>query len=165
MNILTQSAGNRLAIGIHGTREERERIFNLFFNWGAVAPGIGGKGEESEFARLGYSNGETGERGADFFHELREDTENKPGFSYFFADFKDIFRALCNKISVDLQMKGESKRFKRKPQTFCWHCMRAAMREIKSWREENFLGNRAVSLNYHRQLDGGAPFWAAEFEE
>jgi hypothetical protein len=65
-NIIISAYGNGIAVGLHGTKEEIEKNFNRFFNWGAT-----GQGE------LGS-----------YLHELSDN------FSYFLSTEADMLRAM-----------------------------------------------------------------------
>lgn len=132
MQIIKQTTGNKLAIGIIGNREEAEIMHNRIFNFGGT-------------------NGQ--------LHELSNEENGKAGFYYFFAGRNDTFRALVEGIRQKIYLAGGAKKWKKNPVGFCFSCMMAAGREIQSWHEENFLGNTDASRNFHKVLSGGAPFW------
>lgn len=137
MQIIKQTTGNKLAVGIIGTIEEREYLHNRIFNFG----GTNGK-----------------------LKELREDEtttsgETLPGFSYFHGEKAQVFRALVEGIRQKIHLAGGAKKWKGNPKGFCFACMMAAGREIQSWREESFLGSTAESRNFHKVLSGGAASW------
>lgn len=162
MKICTCTNGGKMAIGVSGTREERERFFNIFFNWGAVAAGLS---SENQTGR-----GESLTRGDSFFHESKPDkiqggavVEN--GFSYFFAEYRLAFRALANFLFYRGQASGESKRFKGKPRAYCFHIIKKAFKDLRAWECENFLSAGGVVNKNFRILDGGAVEWVPEFED
>lgn len=143
MQIIKQTTGGKIAIGIIGTLEEREYLHNRIFN-------------------MGGTNGK--------LKELREDEttasgDTLPGFSYFHGEKAQVFRALVEGIRQKIHLAGGAKKWKGNPRGFCFACMMAAGRELQSWTEENFLGNMGGGKNFHKILDGGAAAWVPEFED
>lgn len=156
MQIITCYRGGKLAIGVMGTQEEREQKYNLFFNFGCVAPNLSNPKRQDDEGPERSSL----DRGANYLHEYGKD------FSYFFVDSsRAAVKALAQYFFVQAQTNGESKQFKGKPRVFCLYCIRKAYLEFKSWSVENFLGQNLPVAKAFRELDGGAVEWAAEFEE
>ena len=152
--IIISTYGNGIAVGLVGTREEIEPIFNRFFNWGAAAPN----------ASLVRSNGdceaEIGDYGDDYLHEVFEK------FFYFLSTEEDMIEAIKNEYvarwqdtEISEQYKGHRKNKKDCGKKFLQDAEDAARDEFHSYHKENFMLYSKSETPMFRMLDGGASTW------
>lgn len=127
MKIITQLTSGKLAIGIEGTREEQETLYNRIYNFGGT-------------------NGD--------LHEMAFDEETGEGFAYFVGRPREIFRALVEGIRQKQWLDGGAKKWKKNPRGYCFACMLAAGREMKQWTRENFLPENPLNFAVRRVLAG-----------
>ncbi len=146
--LIHNNAGGKVAIGVEGTKEEREQVFNRFYNYGGV-------------------NGR--------LHEMQAEQDGTPGFSYFLGYEEELLAAMQAHIIVSRRFSPADKTFKatyserngqkkKKGLVFLSMIEAAAEEEFYSWPRETFLGNDGEPIVF-RELDGGAPFEVPEYEE
>lgn len=159
-NIIISTYGNGIAVGLNGTREQIERTFNRFFNWGAAASG----------ANAARGNGDSemqhGELGDSYLHEIGE------SFSYFLSTQDAMIRALTAETvtrwqdsPISEQYKGNRTNKREQSQKFLADAAAAAVAEYESFPKENFMLFGKSPSHIYQQLDGGAPSWASETED
>ena len=144
-NIIISAYGNGIAVGLHGTREEIEKNFNRFFNWGAT--GIGELGS--------------------YLHELSDN------FSYFLSTETDMLRAMTYETMTRWQDSPVSDQYKARPRfhkkpngtKFRADAEQAARDEYESFSRESFMLFAKTPTHIFQQLDGGAPDWVSETED
>jgi hypothetical protein len=143
-NIIISAYGNGIAVGLNGTREQIEKTFNRFFNWGAT-----GQGE------LGS-----------YLHELSDN------FSYFLSTEADMLRAMTYETMTKWQDSPVSDQYKARPRfhkkpngkKFRADAVQAARDEYESFSRESFMLYTKTPTHLYRELDGGAPSWIPEYE-
>jgi hypothetical protein len=144
-NIIISHYGNGIAVGLNGTREEIERTFNRFFNWGAT--GVGELGN--------------------YLHELSDN------FSYFLSTEADMLRAMTYETMTRWQDSPVSEQYKARPrfykkpngEKFRADAEQAARDEYNSFQREGFMTHQKSPSYIYRELDGGAPSWIKETED
>jgi hypothetical protein len=144
-NIIISAYGNGIAVGLHGTREEIEKNFNRFFNWGAT--GIGELG--------------------DYLHDLSDK------FSYFLSTEESMVRAMTaenivkwQNSEISGQYKTPSRHYKKdNGKKFLADAAQSARDEYESFPRESFMLQMKSPSHIYQQLDGGAPFWSSETED
>ena len=144
-NIVISAYGNGIAVGLNGTREQIERTFNRFFNWGAT--GIGELG--------------------DYLHDLSDN------FSYFLSTEADMLRAMSYETMTKWQDSPVSEQYKARPRhykkpngsKFRRDAEQAARAEFESFSRESFMLFAKTPTHIYQQLDGGAPSWGSETED
>ncbi len=160
-NIVISTYGNGIAVGLNGTREQIQRTFNRFFNWGAAGAG-------ANFMRSNQdSEMQHGELGDSYLHEISEK------FSYFLSTGKDMIRGLTSETITKWQDSAISEQYKSRPrhpkkpngEKFVSDAVAAATAEYNSFPRENFMLFGKSSSYIYQQLDGGAPSWASETED
>lgn len=146
-NIIISTYGNGIAVGLQGTKEQIEREFNRFFNWGATGVGqVGG-----------------------YLHELSD------SFAYFLSTETDMLRAMAYECMTRWQDSPISSQYKSAPlkrgekkskgTTFRQHARNAAIDEFNSYPRENFMLFEKSPNDIYNELDGGAPDWTSETED
>lgn len=144
-NIIISAYGNGIAVGLNGTREQIERTFNRFFNWGATGSGeLGG-----------------------YLHDLSDK------FSYFLSNEKNMLRALTSETimrwqdsEIADQYKTPSRHHKKNNgKKFFEDAQKVARDEYASFKREPFMQYEKTPTHIYQQLDGGAPSWANETED
>jgi len=143
--IVISAYGNGIAVGLHGTREQIEKNFNRFFNWGAT--GIGELG--------------------DYLHDLSDN------FSYFLSTETDMLRAMTYETMTKWQDSPVSELYKARPRfykkpngtKFRRDAVAAATAEYESFPRESFMLQMKSPSHIYQQLDGGAPSWKSETED
>jgi hypothetical protein len=153
--------GNGIAVGLNGTREQIERSYNRFFNWGAA-------GSNANVERTsGDSEMQHGELGDSYLHHI-SDT-----FAYFLSTEKNMLHALTYENMTKWQDTEVAGQYKTKPRnhkkqsgkTFREHASIAAQDEYNSFEFENFMLYDKAPTYIYQQLDGGAPSWRSETED
>jgi hypothetical protein len=144
-NIVISSYGHGIAVGLEGNKQQIERTFNRFFNWGAIGAG----------------------EGVEYLHEL----SNK--FSYFISTEESMVRAMTAENIVkwqDSEISGQYKtpsRHHKKDngKKFLADAAQAARDEYESFKRESFMQYEKTPTHIFQQLDGGAPSWIKETED
>jgi hypothetical protein len=160
-NIVISTYGNGIAVGLNGTREQIQKTFNRFFNWGAAGAG-------ANFMRSNQDcEMQHGELGDSYLHEIGEK------FSYFLSTEKDMIRGLTSETITKWQDSAISEQYKSRPRhhkkpngtKFVRDAVAAATAEYNSFARENFMLFGKSSSYIYQQLDGGAPSWTSETED
>lgn len=159
--VLISPYGNGIAVGLEGTREQIEREYNRFFNWGAA-----GAGANVERA-TGDSEIQHGELGDAYLHYVGEK------FAYFLSTQEDMIRAFTYEHLGKWQDTETSAQYKTKPRNykkdsgkvFREHAQIAAQDEYNQIERENFMLYQKAPTYIYRELDGGAPSWVKETED
>jgi hypothetical protein len=144
-NIIISAYGNGIAVGLNGTKEQIERTFNRFFNWGAT--GVGELGS--------------------YLHELSDN------FAYFLSTEADMLRAMTYETMTRWQDSPVSEQYKARPrfhkkpngEKFRADAVQAARDEYNSFARESFMLFAKTPTHIYQQLDGGAPSWISETED
>lgn len=159
--ILISLYGNGIAVGLDGTREQIERTYNRFFNWGAA-------GSNANIERTsGDSEMQHGELGDGYLHYIGGK------FAYFLSSEESMIRALTYENMTKWQDTEVADQYKTKPRNhkkesgkvFREHANIAAQDEYNSFERENFMLFEKSSAHIYGELDGGAPSWAKETED
>lgn len=159
--VLISPYGNGIAVGLEGTKEQIEREYNRFFNWGAA-----GAGANIERAS-GDCEMQHGELGDAYLHYVGE------SFAYFLSTQEDMIRALTYEHLTKWQDTETSAQYKTKPRNhkkdsgkvFREHAQIAAQDEYNQIERENFMLFQKAPAYIYQELDGGAPSWASETED
>ena len=159
--ITISTYGNGIAVGLKGTREQIEREFNRFFNWGAAAANVSfmRSNEDSEMQH--------GELGDSYLHEIGQN------FSYFLSTHRAMIKAIAAETITRWQDSPVSEQYKARPRTnkkaqgnkFMAEALAAATAEYNSLPRENFMLFGKTPTHIYQQLDGGAPSWIKETED
>lgn len=159
--VLISPYGNGIAVGLEGTKEQIEREYNRFFNWGAA-------GANANVERTsGDSEIQHGELGDSYLHHVG----NK--FAYFLSTEESMIHALTYENMTKWQMTGITEQYKTKPRAnkkesgkvFREHASIAAQDEYNTFERENFMLYDKAPTYIYRELDGGAPTWVKETED
>ena len=160
-NIIISTYGNGIAVGLKGTREQIEKTFNRFFNWGAAAA-------NASFMRSNQDcEMQHGELGDSYLHEIGDN------FAYFLSTDADMIRALTAETITKWQDSPISEQYKSRPRhhkkpngdKFVRDAVDAATAEYNSIPRENFMLFAKTHTHIYQQLDGGAPSWISETED
>jgi hypothetical protein len=158
--IIISTYGNGIAVGLKGTKEQIEREFNRFFNWGAAAANVSfmRSNEDSEMQH--------GELGDSYLHEIGKN------FSYFLSTHEAMVKAITAETMTTWQDSPISKQYKtqrngkkQSGKVFVDHATIAAKDEYNSYTRENFMLFGKTPTHIYQQLDGGAPSWIKETED
>lgn len=159
--ILISLYGNGIAVGLNGTREQIERTYNRFFNWGAA-------GSNANIERTsGDSEIQLGELGDSYLHHIGD------SFAYFLSTEEDMIRAISFENMAKWQDTEVADQYKTKPRNhkkesgkvFREHASIAAQDEYNTFERENFMLYDKAPTYIYRELDGGAPTWISETED
>jgi len=159
--ILISLYGNGIAVGLNGTREQIERTYNRFFNWGAA-------GSNANVERTsGDSEIQLGELGDSYLHHVGDT------FAYFLSTEENMIRALTYENMTKWQDTEVADQYKTKPRNhkkesgkvFREHASIAAQDEYNAFERENFMLYDKAPTYIYRELDGGAPTWVSETED
>lgn len=159
--IIISTYGSGIAVGLNGTREQIERTYNRFFNWGAAAAGANYMRSNQD------SDMQLGEMGDSYLHEISDQ------FAYFLSTEMDMLRALTTETMTKWQDSPVSEQYKARPRfhkkpnghKFIQDAYNAARTEYNSFRRENFMMFYKTPTHIYQQLDGGAPDWVSETED
>lgn len=159
--IIISTYGNGIAVGLKGTKDQIDREFNRFFNWG-------GAGANANFMRSNQdSEMQNGELGDSYLHEISNN------FSYFLSTDAAMLKAINAETITRWQDSPVSEQYKAKPRVhkrlqgikFLEDALDAAKSEYESYERENFMLFSRTPSYVYQQLDGGAPSWTSETED
>lgn len=145
--VFIQSTGGKIAIGIKGPKQEREKLYNRIFNFGGT-------------------DGRLHEMSENFSYFMAKSQDVLRCLAWGIVQKKQLRGTSQKGYNQTLRNRRrracESGRHISK--NFFENCLDLARKEIATWKPAQFLPELEGSKNFHRILDGGQPEWEVEYE-